>query len=91
MKGGSGRFAESDGPRAGWSFWVVCGVCRAAHTLRGGSLLIGAEVLAGLCEQLEHGAQSGRRGETAELVEVIDRELSRVRMAVAAEFPEANV
>jgi len=58
---------------------------RAAQSLKGASANLGAEALAALCAELEAQARAGSTEVIAATVERLDRELARVRRAVADE------
>ncbi len=62
-----------------------------AHTLKGSSVTIGAAMLARLSERLEHQAEAGSFEDGAELLDSMETELGRTRLAVQAAFPEVGV
>lgn len=54
---------------------------RASHSLKGGSANLGAKLLSDVCSQLEECARENRLNEAPRLVEELDAEYSRVRIA----------
>jgi HPt (histidine-containing phosphotransfer) domain-containing protein len=60
-------------------------VQRAAHSLKGSSLNIGADGLARICAELESGARNGNDESKSGLLERTERELERVGAALLAE------
>jgi HPt (histidine-containing phosphotransfer) domain-containing protein len=57
----------------------------AAHTLKSASANLGAVALAGLCKSLELRGRSGEIHGAAEALPELERELVRVRSALATE------
>ena len=53
-------------------------VKRAAHTIKGSSLNVGADILTAHCRQLEQNAESGKLDGAAELIAQIEQESKRV-------------
>ena len=51
---------------------------RAAHTIKGSSLNVGAETLTTYCRQLEQIAESGRLDGVSDLITRIEQESARV-------------
>jgi PAS domain S-box-containing protein len=63
------------------------GLCQAAHRLRGASANIGAEPLAETCAEIETLAgDGGPAAVTADLLDRLDREVERVRVALSREL-----
>lgn len=54
------------------------GLKRAAHTIKGSSLNVGAETLTAYCRQLEQIAESGNLDGTPDLIDRIEQESKRV-------------
>ncbi len=59
-------------------------VHRSAHTLKGSSGSIGAKTMAEICSELEAVGASGDLSRAPELLEQLEKEFGRVRMALEA-------